>query len=390
MKKQEIDTINKAIGELVYDKTKLRKAYQYYHCYRDAEQFKSLEKNYGIGTPTSVHFTPLIKKHIDVLVGKYLELEPDLKISCKDSETVSNMLREKQLKIDKALYDRLRQYLNNSIISLLLDNKEIVNDPFIERELKEIQENIENTFVSDYEIAAQNILKYIRQSRNISMKNKLRTIITDVLITGICYYRTRPTENKTNINFEALNVLDTFVEKNPNSPYLADSRRAVIRRYMTVETILNEYRSELTSEAVEKIKETVKTGDNTSSTYLVRTVQTTPDGNHRPDWTSGILGGMEAYPSLPTDDRMVSSYNPHLITVYEVEWLEVDEKDGYLYRHEGVKIGSDVYITRGKIEDVVRSSDAPSKCRLSINGMFFLDNNGDPFSLMLNTMDLQD
>ena len=37
---------------------------------------RQLEFNYGVGTPTAVNFTPLIKKHIDVLVGKYLELEP--------------------------------------------------------------------------------------------------------------------------------------------------------------------------------------------------------------------------------------------------------------------------------------------------------------------------
>ena len=87
---------------------------------------------------------------------------------------------------------------------------------------------------------------------------------------------------------------------------------------------------------------------------------------------------------------MIEGYNANLITVYEVEWLEVDEKTGYLTRHEGVKIGSDIYITRGESEFVVRSIDYPSKCRLSINGLFFLDTNGEPFSLMINTMPLQD
>lgn len=92
MNKTEIQLIDDAINELVYEKVRLRKAYQYYHCHRDADQFKSLEFNYGVGTPTAVNFTPLIKKHIDVLVGKYLELEPDLKISCKDSLTVTNIM----------------------------------------------------------------------------------------------------------------------------------------------------------------------------------------------------------------------------------------------------------------------------------------------------------
>lgn len=91
-------------------------------------------------------------------------------------------MREKQLKIDQALYEKLHQYLQNNIISLLLDNKEVVNDPFIEKELKTIQDNLDRTFISDYEIAAQNILRYLKQSRNIDMKNKMRLLFTDLLI----------------------------------------------------------------------------------------------------------------------------------------------------------------------------------------------------------------
>lgn len=59
-------------------------------------------------------------------------------------------------------------------------------------------------------------------------------------------------------------------------------------------------------------------------------------------------------------------------------------------RHEGVQIGQEIFITRGESEFIVRSSENPNACGLSINGMFFLDKNGDPYSLILNTMDLQD
>lgn len=319
MNERAINLIDKAINELVYDKVQIRKAYQYYHCHRDAEQFKALEDNYGIGTPTSVQFTPLIKKHIDVLVGKYLELEPDLKISCKDTDTISNILREKQLKIDKALYDYLNQYLRNNIISVLLNNKEVVNDPFIEKELKSIQDNLERSFVSEYEIAAQNILKYLKQSRNVDMKNKLKLLLIDLLISGTCYYRSRPTNGGKNINFEALSPLNTFVEKNPNSPYLADSRRAVIRKFMTREAILNEYRDELTQDAVKKLKDIQETGESNTTTYFVRTSHIPPQGTTRPSLTSGILGGLEAHPTWCGDDRAINQYNPHLIEVHEVE-----------------------------------------------------------------------
>ena len=70
--KEIIDIIDRAINELVYEKTQIIKAYNYYHGKRDPEQFRHLEENYGLGTPTSVEFIPLVRKHVDVLIGEYL------------------------------------------------------------------------------------------------------------------------------------------------------------------------------------------------------------------------------------------------------------------------------------------------------------------------------
>lgn len=319
MNDREIEIIDAAINELVYDKVAIRKAYQYYHCQRDDEQFKHLEDNYGVGSPTSVSFTPLIKKHIDVLVGKYLELEQDVKTTCKDPETVANILREKQLKINKAVFDHLKQYVVNNIVGSIIEDKETKNDPLIEKQLNAIKQDIEVNFISEYEITAQNILQYIKQSRNIDLKSKLKLIFSDLLISGLGYYRTRPTESGTNISFERLNPIDTFVEKNVNSDYLADSRRAVIRKYMTKEMILSEYGHELTKEALEELDTLRSYTDSTSQTYFVRIDHKPPvDGIPRHDSRiHGILGGLEAHPGLPSQER--NKVNNHLITVYEVE-----------------------------------------------------------------------
>ena len=59
MKKEElVSKTDLAIAELVYEKTAIKKAYNYYNCKRDKEQFKYLEENYGIGQPTAVEFIP--------------------------------------------------------------------------------------------------------------------------------------------------------------------------------------------------------------------------------------------------------------------------------------------------------------------------------------------
>lgn len=396
MNNTDIEKIKKTIAELVYDKVKLRKAYNYYHCTRDAEQFRHLEDNFGIGTPTSINFTPLIKKHIDVLIGEYLGLEPDLKISCKDSKTVSNIMREKQLKINETVYKYLKSYLQNSIIPILLDNRELANnDPFIQAELDKLIADTEESFTSEYEIAAQNILIYLRQSRNIDLKNKMRELFLDLLITGTCYYRVIPTENGENVSLEILNPLNTFIERNTNSYYLKDSYRAVIRKYMTKEEIINRYHDELTSEALESLDNDFHKNQAYFNSVFVRvpaanTEIRTDTGTILEGTSTGILGGLEVTPMLPFDETINGHRLLNTIPVYEVEWLEVNKKTGYLTRHEGVKIGNDIYITRGESKYVVRSSDYPSKCTLSVNGTFFLDKNGQPFSLILATSDLQD
>jgi hypothetical protein len=320
--KKAIEKINECISKLVYDKSKLKKAYNYYHCVRDADQFKHLEENFGVGVPTSVGFTPLIKKHIDVLVGEYLELDPELQISCKDEKTVANIMRDKKLKIDQELYRYLEKYLQNAIVNILLKSEQPVNDPFIEQEMKQIQQNIEDTFVSEYEIAAQNILSYVKHSRDIDLKNKMRELFTDLLITGTCYYRVKVVNN--NIRLEILNPLDTFIERNQSHFYLNHSPRAVIRRYMTVEQIMIEFGDELSRDAKQKLNEKGPMLDQDSGAVYVSVPNTLmySDYNGKLDVSTipsaGILGGLEVAPVLPYESEHYSS-NHNMITVYECE-----------------------------------------------------------------------
>lgn len=385
----EIKKIDSAIAELVYQKTAIKKAYNYYHKRRDASQFKHIEENYGIGVPTSVGFNPLVRPHIDRLVGEYLGLNPDLKITCKDSDTIDNVMRDKQLAIRNAQAEELRKYIRNNIISSILENKESAYDPFIEKQLAKIKDNIDESFVSEYEIAAQNILKYIKQSRSIDIESKMQELMTDLCISGTAYFRVRPTSSKDNIRFEVNNPIDTFVEKDPNSIYLADSRRAVIRKYMSAEDIISEYGEDLSRDDIKEIRENASSNENDTGVYYVRATSNELGGVWDSSHT-GILGGLEVHPVFDDDLGYNHNYNSKIWTVYEVEWIEVDYKTGVQTRHEGVRIGESIYICRGESDYIIRSKDNPKKCRLSVNGLFLLSKNGEPHSIILNTMDLQD
>lgn len=383
-----IDNINRAINELVYEKTQLIKAYQYYHGKRDPEQFRHLEENYGIGTPTSVEFVPLVRKHVDVLIGEYLSVPLIPKISCKDKKTLSNIHRDKQLKINNEVIEILKTHLNNTLYNSINpgDNKQPKTDTEIEQAITNVHESVDRNFISDYEIAAQNIVNWTMQSRNIDFRTKRKILLTDLLISGTCYYKVLKSESGENVSLKVLNPINTFIDRNPESPYLKDSMRSVCREYLTKDQILARYGDSLTADDLKELENLEDFSVDGSTTTYLRSYDSVT-GNTLSD---GILGGFEITPLLPFE-RNTSKYF-RVYPVYEVEWVKTEKegKDYITNRYEGVRIGTHIYIPTGKVEEVTRSMDDPKLCGLSVNGMFYSDRNGDPFSLILATSNLQD
>lgn len=375
MSEQEvIELINKHIGELVVDKTTIQKCYNYYNGVRDAEQFQYLEDNYGIGQPTSVEFTPLIKKHLDALIGEYLGTPIIPKVTCKDEKTVSTIFREKQIYIYSELQKIFQQKLKNNLIQVIQGKDP--TDIMVQNQMEDLVGDLEDSFISKYEEAAQNVIEYIMQSRNTDLINKLRKIFLDLLISGDTFYRVKPSANGTNIQIESPSPLNTFPERNPNSPYVKDCSRIVIRKWLTEAEVLNTYGKDLSKEDIEKIKDRWTNSYSSSSTYI-----RTTNGK----LNSGIQSGVEIIPGYPKEGYL----NHRLIEVYEVEWIETDS-DFVMHRHSATKIGTDIYIIDEVDKDVVRTQDNPSKCTLSVNGVFYLNENSEPYSLVKACMTLQD
>lgn len=347
-KEQEIiDNIDRAINELVYEKTSIIKAYNYYHGKRDPEQFRHLEENYGIGTPTSVEFVPLVRKHIDVLIGEYLTIPVMPKISCKDKETLSNIHREKQLTIHSQVAERLKKHLNNKIYAALKAGQ-ATTDLEVEKEIATIMEEVDRNFISNYEIAAQNIVNYSMQSRNVDFTNKRKIILTDLLVSGTCYYKVCPSSSKTNVDLKVLNPINTFIDRNPESPYLKNSARAVHREYLTKHQILAKYGEYLDKDDLDTLESMEAYSQDGSTTTYLRSYDSVT-GNTISD---GVLGGFEVTPLLPYE-RNTSKYF-RLYPVYDVEYLQTDKEDGeyIVNRYGGIRIGTSIYIPTGKLDDV--------------------------------------
>ena len=379
MKYEEL--VDRAINELVYDKVELQKAYNYYNCKRDKEQFKYLEDNFGIGQPTAVEFIPLIRKHVDALVGEYLDVPILPKVSCKDKETINNIFREKQLKIASECYNLLQNNLKNNLLRIL--GSQDMTDLNIKEQLDKVVEDINENFISEYEIAGQNVIEYIIQSRNTDLVTKLKQLFVDLLVTGFTFYKVLPSPSGNNIQIKCLNPLNVFPELNYESPYINECKRVVVREYLTRDEILNRYGKELSKDDISRIDELWKDFRESSGSVYVRT-KTTSLGTPA---TDGLLAGEEVTPGYPGERYRI--YNNSVIPVYEVEWIETDKKF-IEQRYSAVKIGQEIYIIRGKDENVIRTKDAPDKATLSVNGVWFNNRGSKPYSMVINCMVLQD
>lgn len=361
-----------AISELVYNKTKLQKAYNYYYGKRDKEQYKYLEENFGIGSPTSVQFTPLLRKHVDALVGEFLDTPILPKVTCKDDQTISNIGREKQLEITNQIIQFLKNHLNNAILQIAQGRD--ITDKAIKKQLDKIIEDINESFVSQYEITAQNVIQYIMQSRQTDIITNLRQLLTDILITGYCFYRV-VSKNNTNIGIEVLSPLNTFVDRNPDSIYIKDSYRVVVRSWLTKSQILAKYGKELSKEDRASLRDDWQdytTGEYHRSNSPIVSVYDDMD-----DEEESII------PGKPYNDR------GNLIPVYEVEWIETDD-NFVMQRYSTIRIGDEFYILRGKDENVIRSQSNPNYCGLTVNGVVFLNRSKEPYSLILKCASMQD
>lgn len=386
-----IQQIDLAIAELVYDKDHLKKAYNYYNGIRDADQFRHLEENFGVGTPTSVEFIPLIRRHIDVLVGEHLQNKIKPNISCKDSETLSKINKEKMEVIYTEELNLIKGQLMQNLNYALMTPEEQQQtggtppvDRATEEKLAKLKLDIERDFISEFEISAHYVVRHLLQDRNVDIYQKLKLLFLDLLIAGQCYYKVTIVKQGMTPVIDILNPFDVFRERNFNSLKVNKSKRIVHRIWMNKQQIITKYGKKLNKENIDKLKHELGTM-NTGTAYYSRAAG------------SGLIGtdtGVVVTPSFYDEDYQPGYFD--LIPVYEVEWLannRIKTDDGYDYtteRYKGTRIGECVYIDMEKAEHQLIGINDPFGASLSINGVSYDERGATPYSLVLSTAHLQD
>lgn len=403
-----IGNIKKAVFDLVHNKDTEETARDFFNGIRDDREFSYLVENYGVGNPVEVPFIPLMNKRINALIGKQLQNDLDYKVLCENPTALDTKMKEKRA----AVLNELIKFYNSQIqkvtqASTYLPEEEPEQggpqeqqgskkiNSLMQKKLKDLKEKYNESWQTDWEIAAQHFINYIIRRKE--LKKKFNKAFEDLCITGIQAVRTYIKEIGKDPEIKVCSPENLFFSIDSDIDWIEDCRRIVYREYLTKSEILNRFGHFLEKEDRDLISKEI-------SDYY------TPYSKEREHVT---FYDEEEQREIELS-RGSRDFYEDKIEVFHVEWIATNPvKDNSLKntsrverstknikfnkrlrqdRYEGymINIKGGIFFNYGKSSDVVRSIDDPYTCKLSYNGLVYRAKNNKPFSLIMATKELQD
>jgi hypothetical protein len=383
------------IGTLVREKPDIKTYRNYYSGVRDNKDFEYLTENFGMGTPSKLMFTNLIKPRIDALLGKVVDETFTYKVTCTDDKTVSEIQEGKKSGKLQKITESLAAFSKRMVNAVNSGANELPGLSELQEDIKKQSAKFQSNFISDFEVAAQDVLQYVSQSDRIGMKQNLKLLALDLLIAGECYYRVRCERVGADPILEIIRPEDFFYHRSVYSQNVGDvheSDAVVHRQYLTRKEVLSKYG---------------KFMDKDQREYLF--------GSTARAGSSRVIHSGHSIEREDDADLISPFLDPHRMEVYNVEWFALNKveysdedkereetADGYktdtnkygwrLDRYEGVRIAGAIYVNCGKSTHMVRSQNEPFLTKLTYGGVRYDDrnNSGKPYSVVGALKDLQD
>ena len=394
------DSIDYCIAQLVRDRTQIRTYRDYYYGVRNERDFAYLTENFGIGTPSKLKFTPLIKPRIDALLGSILAENFKCQVAATDERSLQASEEMRKQKLIDETDTKLSMFVDNvtkAVKSQQAGQDVKAPDPGeLGTSLKGVQSKYTTNFVSDFIVAAQDILRFFENDDTIELKQKLKQLALDLLVTGECYWRVYCEVIGQDPILQVVKPENMFYNKNTNNQFLDDGvvDSIVHREYLTRKDVLRRY-----GRFMDEDQRTYIFGHN-ARTRTARSLRSSVDLELYYNDVDPV-NGQKSYTMLD------------VLEVFHVEWIalnevqltdeekadnttvdginsEVSDKAWRMDRYEGIRVAGSVYVDCGKSSYVVRSEARPYVCGLSYNGVCYNDRNGKPYSLVGALKDLQD
>lgn len=387
--KGELDNIIMSCNDSKKDE--LLKAYTIRNGKRPRSKFEYLQKAYGVFFPAKIRHIPVLKSMFDAIIAIDQTSSLDYKITSRDIETLKGSQEEQKNKIVKEFVAMAKNQIaamSEWYNAQKTGEEMLPPEKMDERKIKKLINSISTNFKSELEINAQDFLESMIQRLELEIMTSI--MCEDLMTAGMEFYQVKAVEVGKRPIVRPINPLDVHFKKDPNKKFLKDHSRVLLKEKVNISDLLANYGHKMKTADVKRMLESCDVNINGSSKF----------------WDMKDM----SYTAMRKDNA-VNSYAELYekeVTLYYGEWIantEIDYEESYLEgrevkykkkkkyrkdRYEGYRVNDDIYFGLGPSEFVYRPADDPGECYLTINGAFYNDRNGEPYSLVLNTEDIAD
>jgi len=407
--------VDSIINDLYSPNQQAVRLFQYYHGVRTDSKFSELVAKDGLSNPLDMDFLSIIKPRINVLLGVQKDHTMQYTVQCTGNDLYYKEEEEEKQKLLNTIFNKVREEnirtinkFNKNGFShidyydskqLQMDKKTYLeatkskpthnNRTSLEEELQEIILSYKKTFKSTIQQQSDLVLKLIQDKNRFA--NKVLTWLKYLLICGRMYGRANFANKGEIPTIEVLHPLFVFHPALEEGQPVSDCPQAYHMRRLSKIEILNRYGHLMTKDQRQEF-----ISCNYSSRWISSDTTWDPQVMHTlyPDTVEHMYDTSSIYYKDYNNINESKLY----CNVYEVEWIEMVEKEingktvliQELY--QAIRIGGPggFYLDMGPSDKAVRDIDNPLKTKLTIEGMTIADSNLYNSTLVGSIMPTQD
>jgi len=389
--------IDYTINTLVHPRQDLKDANDIYNGTHNLKHLEYLKQHYGMQSPADVRFIPLIRKHIQVLVGQQSTNPLNFKVTCGDPDSILSIKKAQTLTFVDLLNKRLVQAMNLNLSAAKAAQEQPQNQIaqlIGQQAIQNIQEYISTEWTSDFENAGQHLTNFYIFRLN--LKKQFNEMMQDLLVYDRTHCRTWLEAEGQDPKFMFIPAEELFYDHPGNTGYISDDTQRIVHAFeMSRIDIINRWGHEMTKDELDYLG--LKKNEKGGFSYEI-------NRGDELDYARLDNSGMQHYydkfkvyhvewlanNSIETDGKVTDTEDEKFIPeIVERTKSKEITKRFRMNRYEGYRIGDKIYVGMGKSKFVLRDYDTPWKCPLSYDGRCLL-HNGKVNSIPLTTKDLQD
>ena len=245
-----IDAVIRYHGNSVRTSRERRKDYDNYMLFNglfDQRQFEYITNTYGLATPARLVNYPIIQPKVDLMVGEFVNQPLKFSVYTVNKDAVSRKLTEKS--------EIMAEFLLAPVIKEIEEAMGGQETGAGNVPLDAIPEDIEMFFSRSYRENVESMVYHGLNYLNYKYHNKdiFKRGLYDLCITGKTFYKTEIVNGDPRIR--RIDPRALLYDNNNDSEYLDDAQWVAEERYMTINEIIDEFRSELTMEDIRKLED---------------------------------------------------------------------------------------------------------------------------------------